>query len=139
MDRNQIDGKRERFRKLSRAITLESVVNTMEKVPRESFVPSDSRHMAYLDIPLSIGEGQTISQPYIVPLTAQALEFSPSDRVLEIGTGSGYQTAILSMLTPKGRIVTMERLLTLAHKARGLLRELGYYNVVVKQAGTSLG
>ena len=64
MDRNQIDGKRELFRKLSREITSESVVNAMEKVPRESFVPSDSRHMAYLDIPLSIGEGQIISQPY---------------------------------------------------------------------------
>ena len=139
MDRNQIDGKRELFRKLSRGIASESVVNAMEKVPRESFVPSDSRHMAYLDGPLSIGEGQTISQPYIVALMTQALELSPSDRVLEIGTGSGYQTAILSMLTPKGRVVTMERVPALTHKARGLLQELRYYNVVVKQAGTSLG
>jgi protein-L-isoaspartate(D-aspartate) O-methyltransferase len=111
----------------------------MEQVPRELFVPSESRHMAYLDLPLSIGEGQTISQPYIVAMMTEALELSPGDRVLEIGTGSGYQTAILSVLTPKGRVVTMERVPALAHKARGLLHELGYHNVFVKQAAALLG
>lgn len=111
----------------------------MEEVPRELFVPPDSRHMAYLDLPLSIGEGQTISQPYIVAMMTEALELSAGDRVLEIGTGSGYQTSILSVLTPRGRVVTMERVPALAQKARTLLQELGYHNVVVKLAGPSLG
>ena len=122
-----------------RDISTESVVRAMEQIPRESFVPPDSRHLAYVDFPLSIGEGQTISQPSIVAMMTEALELSDDDRVLEIGTGSGYQTAILSVLTPKGRVVTMERVPALAHKARGLLQELGYHNVIVKQAAALLG
>lgn len=139
MDRNEIDGKRELFRKLFRDISSESVVCAMEKVPREMFVPPGSRHMAYLDQPLSIGEGQTISQPYIVAMMTEALELSGSGRILEIGTGSGYQTAILSALTPTGRVITVERVPDLAQTARRRLQEMGYHNVTVKQAGTSLG
>ncbi len=111
----------------------------MEQVPRELFVPQDSRHMAYLDLPLSIGEGQTISQPYIVAMMTEAMELSGGDRVLEIGTGSGYQTAILSALTPRGRVVSMERVPALMQQARQRLQELGYRNVEVQQAGSSLG
>ena len=111
----------------------------MEQVPRELFVPPDSRHMAYRDVPLSIGEGQTISQPYVVAMMTEAMELSSGDRVLEVGTGSGYQTAILSALTPDGRVVSVERIPVLARQACKRLQELGYRNVVVEQAGLSLG
>ena len=139
MDRSQVDSKRELFRKLLRNISSETVIRAMEQVPRERFVPQDSRHMAYLDLPLSIGEGQTISQPYIVAMMTEAMELSGGDRVLEIGTGSGYQTAILSALTPRGRVVSMERVPALMQQARQRLQELGYRNVEVQQAGSSLG
>ena len=139
MDRSQVDPKRELFRKLLRNISSETVIRAMEQVPRERFVPQDSRHMAYLDLPLSIGEGQTISQPYIVAMMTEAMELSAGDRVLEIGTGSGYQTAILSALTPRGRVVTMERVPALMQQARQRLEELGYRNVEVQLAGSSLG
>jgi len=124
---------------LLRNISSETVIRAMEQVPRERFVPQDSRHMAYLDLPLSIGEGQTISQPYIVAMMTEAMELSGGDRVLEIGTGSGYQTAILSALTPRGRVVTMERVPALMQQARQRLEELGYRNVEVQLAGSSLG
>jgi len=139
MDRSQVDPKRELFRKLLRGIPSETVIRAMEQVPRELFVPQDSRHMAYLDLPLSIGEGQTISQPYVVAMMTEAMELSGGDRVLEIGTGSGYQTAILSALTPRGRVVSMERVPALMQQARQRLQELGYRNVEVQQAGSSLG
>jgi len=139
MDRSQVDSKRELFRKLLRNISSETVIRAMEQVPRERFVPQDSRHMAYLDLPLSIGEGQTISQPYIVAMMTEAMELSGGDRVLEIGTGSGYQTAILSALTPRGRVVSMERVPALMQQARQRLQELGYRNVEVQLAGSSLG
>ncbi len=122
-----------------RNIPSETVIRAMEQVPRDLFVPQDSRHMAYLDLPLSIGEEQTISQPYIVAMMTEALELSGGDRVLEIGTGSGYQTAILSALTPRGRVVSMERVPALMQQARQRLQELGYRNVEVQQAGSSLG
>ena len=139
MDRRQVNPKRELFRKLLRNIPSETVIGAMEQVPRELFVPQDSRHMAYLDLPLSIGEGQTISQPYVVAMMTEAMELSGGDRVLEIGTGSGYQTAILSALTPRGRVVSMERVPALMQQARQRLQELGYRNVEVQQAGSSLG
>ena len=139
MDRRRVDPKRELFRKLLRNIPSETVIRAMEQVPRDLFVPQDSRHMAYLDLPLSIGEEQTISQPYIVAMMTEALELSGGDRVLEIGTGSGYQTAILSALTPRGRVVSMERVPALMQQARQRLQELGYRNVEVQQAGSSLG
>ena len=139
MDRRQVDSKRELFRKSLLNIPSKTVIRAMEQVPRDLFVPQDSRHMAYLDVPLSIGEEQTISQPYIVAMMTEALELSGGDRVLEIGTGSGYQTAILSALTPRGRVVSMERVPALMQQARQRLQELGYRNVEVRQAGSSLG
>ncbi len=139
MDRSQVNPKRELFRKLLRNIPSETVIRAMEDVPRELFVPQESRYMAYLDLPLSIGEGQTISQPYIVAMMTEAMELSGGDRVLEIGTGSGYQTAILSTLTPRGRVVSMERVPALTQQASQRLQELGYRNVEVQQAGSSLG
>ncbi len=103
------------------------VLSALEKVPRHLFVLPEDIPWAYEDRPLSIGFGQTISQPYIVALSTEALELSPEDRVLEIGTGSGYQTAILAELAKE--VFTVERLPELSWEARERLRRLGYGNV----------
>lgn len=124
---------------LRREVKDERVIQAIERLPRELFVPLAYRSQAYEDIPLPIGAGQTISQPYIVALMTSALELQDTDKVLELGTGSGYQAAILCELVPKGRVITMERIPTLAHSARQLLRGLGYKNVEVKLAGQTLG
>ena len=139
MDSNQVKAKRDLFSHLSRDIRAESVVKAMAQVPRELFVPLQSRHMAYLDLPLSIGEGQTISQPYIVAMMTELMELRGGERVLEVGCGSGYQAAILSVSTPRGRVVTVERVPSLAERARKLLQQLGYQNVDVVYAGATLG
>lgn len=107
----------------------DAVLNAMRKVPRELFVPAESRHLAYEDIPLPIGYGQTISQPLIVALMTHALDLLPTDKVLEIGTGSGYQAAILANLARK--VVSVERIQVLADSARTILAELGYTNVEI--------
>jgi protein-L-isoaspartate(D-aspartate) O-methyltransferase len=113
------------------------VLRAFSRVPRELFVPLEARDFAYDDRPLGIGHGQTISQPYIVALMSQSLELTGREKVLEIGTGSGYQAAILSQLA---RIVySTERIPELAESARGLLKELGYANVEIKVAATELG
>jgi protein-L-isoaspartate(D-aspartate) O-methyltransferase len=139
MDKNLIRSRKNLFSSLWRNVRAESVIRAMERVPRELFVPPESRHMSYLDTPLSIGEGQTISQPYIVALMAAALGLRGWDRVLEVGTGSGYQAAILSLLVPEGRVVSVELVPILAERARSLLRELGYDNVEVQAAGPTMG
>ncbi len=139
MDKNLIKSRKSLFSSLWRNVRAESVIRAMERVPRERFVPPESRHMAYLDTPLSIGEGQTISQPYIVALMAAALGLRGRDRVLEVGTGSGYQAAILSLLVPQGRVVSVELIPVLAERARCLLREMGYGNVEVQEAGPTMG
>lgn len=139
MDKDMVKAKQELFHSLRRAIRAESVLQAMEKVPRELFVPVESRHMAYLDLPLSIGEGQTISQPYMVALMTSALELQGNERVLEVGTGSGYQAAVLSLLVSHGHIITVERMPVLGEHARALLQELGYHNVEVELAGPTLG
>ena len=95
--------------------------------------------MAYMDLPLGIGEGQTISQPHIVALMTGTLELRGHEKVLEVGTGSGYQAAILSLLLPLGRVVTVELVPVLAERARGLLKALAYHNVEVDLAGPELG
>ncbi|MBI1987718.1 MAG: protein-L-isoaspartate(D-aspartate) O-methyltransferase [Nitrospinae bacterium] len=120
-----------------RGIKDSRVLNAMEEVPRHCFVPPDYRHAAYQDSPLPIGEGQTISQPYMVALMTQALQPQPWEKVLEIGTGSGYQAAILSRLAY--RIYTVERFPPLAQRAQETLRELGFNNVEVIIANGSLG
>jgi protein-L-isoaspartate(D-aspartate) O-methyltransferase len=113
------------------------VLRAFSKVRRELFVPLEARDFAYDDRPQGIGHGQTISQPYIVALMSQSLELTGREKVLEIGTGSGYQAAILSQLA---RIVySTERIPELAESARTLLKELGYDNVEIKLAGTELG
>jgi protein-L-isoaspartate(D-aspartate) O-methyltransferase len=102
----------------------------MLKVDRHEFVPEEARHLAYSDRPLPIGEGQTISQPYIVALMTELLELKKGDRVLEIGTGSGYQAAILAELAD--HLYTIEIIESLGRSAEGLLRKLGYKNITVK-------
>ena len=119
----------------ARGVTDEPVLAAMERVPRHEFAPERYRDQAYQDHPLPIGEGQTISQPYIVALMLEALELLPTDRVLEIGTGSGYVTALLAELT--GQVISIERHESLAESARRLLADLGYSNArVVTGDGT---
>ncbi len=113
-----------------RDITDPRVLAAMEKVPRHLFVPENVRHQAYGDHPVPIGHGQTISQPYIVAFMTQALDVKREHRVLEIGTGSGYQAAILGELA--GEVYTMEIIEPLAQSARETLERLGYENVHVR-------
>ncbi len=115
----------------------ERVLMAMARVPRECFVPPEERHLAYEDRPLPIGLGQTISQPFIVALMTQALELTGSEKVLEIGTGSGYQAAILAELARL--VITVERLPALAEASKKVLDSLDYTNIVVCLAGETLG
>lgn len=115
----------------------ERVLVTMASVPREKFVSDDLRAFAYENRPLPIGHGQTISQPLIVAMMTEALELKGDEKVLELGTGSGYQAAILAELT--ARVVTVERIAPLAEQATAVLAELGYDNVQVHLAGDTLG
>jgi protein-L-isoaspartate(D-aspartate) O-methyltransferase len=114
----------------SRGIHDERVLAAMSKVPREEFVPADERAAAYTDNPLPIGHDQTISQPYIVAFMTEQLHPKPSDRVLEIGTGSGYQAAILAELVAD--VCTIEIAEPLARSAEATLVRLGYKNVRMK-------
>lgn len=112
---------------VSRGIRDEKVLEAFRKVPRHRFVPPAEQHLAYRDHPLGIGQGQTISQPYIVALMTEALGLRGGEKVLEIGTGSGYQAAILAEIA--GTVFTMERLPELIQKAKKALEELGYTNI----------
>jgi protein-L-isoaspartate(D-aspartate) O-methyltransferase len=120
-----------------RGIEDERVLAAMASVPRERFVGEDDRRRAYRDGALRIGEGQTISQPWIVARMAALLELKGPERVLEVGTGSGYGAAVLSLLCD--RVVSVERHPILAQRARALLAELGYANVEVLEGDGSLG
>lgn len=113
------------------------VLNVFREMPRHRFVDPDMCQDAYGDFPLSIGKGQTISQPYIVALMVQLLDVRKTDRVLEIGTGSGYETAILAELG--GEIFSVERIEGLAVKAGKILEELGYKNIKIKAGDGTLG
>jgi protein-L-isoaspartate(D-aspartate) O-methyltransferase len=114
-----------------------AVLEAMRIVPREAFVPTDKAQLAYADSPLPIGHGQTISQPYIVAMMTQALELASQERVLEIGTGSGYAAAILSRIARQ--VFTVERHAELAHEAEIRFRELGYDNIHVHIGDGTLG
>ena len=120
-----------------RGILDPAVVAGMRKVPRELFVARDRAHRAYDDTPLPIGEGQTISQPYIVAAMTEALQLRPRDRVLEIGTGSGYAAAVLAVIAAE--VYTVECLERLAESARRRIEELGFANVHVRHGDGSLG
>jgi protein-L-isoaspartate(D-aspartate) O-methyltransferase len=118
-------------------INDKAVLAAMAEIPREEFVPPDMRTLAYEDGPLSIGQGQTISQPYIVAYMAQVLGLKRTDRVLEIGTGSGYAAAVVSRIAAE--VHSIERLAQLAESARLRLQVLGYLNVHVHVGDGSLG
>jgi protein-L-isoaspartate(D-aspartate) O-methyltransferase len=120
-----------------RGIDDERVLAAMAEVPRERFVPPEHRRRAYRDGALRIGEGQTISQPWIVACMAQVLELQGDERVLEVGTGSGYSAAVLSRLCRE--VVTIERFESLAREAHARLAELGYDNVEVRHGDGTLG
>ena len=125
------------IQKLAARISDRRVLDAMDAVPRERFVPPAIRSFAYDDSALPIAAGQTISQPTIVALTLEAMEIGRFDRVLEVGTGSGYQAALLGELARE--VVTVERVPELARSAKALLAELGYGNVRVETAGARLG
>jgi len=119
----------------ARGVSDERVLSAMREIPRHLFVPEPYRSAAYQDSPLPIGQGQTISQPYIVAKMTELLQISPEDRVLEIGTGSGYQAAILGKLARE--VITLERIPEVAEVAMKNLERLGFSNVrVVVTDGT---
>jgi len=120
-----------------RGISDERVLDAMGRVPRELFLPEDLRHLAYEDGALPIGFGQTMSQPFIVGTICALLELEGDERVLDVGTGSGYQAAVLAELAAE--VVTIERVPELAERARGALAEAGYERVEVHVGDGSLG
>jgi len=124
---------------LGRDHLSEPVAVAMAKVPRHEFVPEELRGNAYANHPLPIGHGQTISQPTIVALMTDLLALSPEDNVLEVGTGSGYQAAVLSEVVTGGQVFTIEIVSELARSARKRLANLGYRNVVVHSGDGYLG
>lgn len=137
---DSIENKRERMleRHLkARGIEDAAVLQAMREVPREAFLPEEMREVAYQDAPLPIGEGQTISQPYIVALMTQLLEPHRSDRVLEVGTGSGYAAAVLSRIVKM--VYTVERHPSLVHGAQAVFDRLGYDNIRVRQGDGRFG
>lgn len=122
---------------IARGVTDARVLGAMTRVPRHEFVPADQRASAYVDGPLPIGHGQTISQPFVVAFMTACLDPKPGDRVLEIGTGSGYQAAVLSGLVAE--VYSIEVIEPLARRARADLKRLGYGNVTVRAGDGYLG
>jgi len=120
-----------------RGIRNHRVLEAMRRVPRHLFVEEALQEQAYSDYPLPIGEKQTISQPYIVALMSEVLELKGDEKILEIGTGSGYQAAILAELAD--RVFSVERFPPLAYRASQILKKLGYQNILIRVADGSLG
>ena len=140
IEQEDYDSERERMVRTqieARGVRDRRVLEAMRAVPRHLFIPGHTIGSAYRDSPLPIGQGQTISQPYIVALMTELLELRGKEKVLEIGTGSGYQAAILSQLA--GRVISVERIPQLAQEAADLLARLGYENVHVKVGDGTLG
>jgi protein-L-isoaspartate(D-aspartate) O-methyltransferase len=121
----------------ARGVHDERVLEAMRKVPRHLFVDEALREQAYSDHPLPIAENQTISQPYIVGLMTESLELKGEEKVLEIGTGSGYQSAILAELAD--RVFSIERYPDLGYRANSILNKLGYKNIIIRVGDGSLG
>lgn len=122
---------------IARGIKDKRLINILYKIERHRFVPQSFRDSSYGDFPLPIGEGQTISQPYMVALMTECLSLKGEEKILEIGTGSGYQTAILAELAKE--VYSIERIESLAKRAENLLRELGYSNIKIKSGDGTLG
>ncbi len=129
--------KRSLFKKLASEVSDRRVLDAMRRVPRERFVTAATADLAYQDIALPIAAGQTISQPTIVAIMVSELELRRSDKVLEVGAGSGYQAAVLAELARE--VITLERILELAERAANTLAALKYRNVRVEIAGPRLG
>jgi protein-L-isoaspartate(D-aspartate) O-methyltransferase len=121
----------------ARGVSAPRVLAAMQKVPRHRFIPATLWEQAYNDYPLPIGEDQTISQPYIVALMTEMLELQATDKVLEIGTGSGYQAAILAELA--AQVFTIDRVAVLLERAEQILTSLGYVNIKTKVGDGTLG
>lgn len=139
-EKNNFAKKREKMVKKqlkSRGIDDENVIRAFKEVPREKFVPDHLKEYSYQDGPLPIGDNQTISQPYIVAEMVQALQLTREDVVLEIGTGSGYEAAILSKIAE--HVYSVERIQSLADKAKMILDELNYQNITIEIGDGSLG
>jgi len=122
---------------ISRGVKNKEVIRAMLKVPRHRFVPEEFIEKAYDDMALPIGEGQTISQPYMVAIMTELLEPEYKNKVLEIGTGSGYQAAVLAEIVKE--VYTVERLASLSERAKQRVRELGYENIFFKVGDGTLG
>lgn len=122
---------------LARNIRDSRVIKAMSEIPRHLFVPEALRDQAYSDYPLNIGEGQTISQPFIVAMMSELLELKGTERVLEIGTGSGYQAAVLALLCK--HVYTIERIRSLANKARRVLYDIGIMNFTLRIGDGTMG
>lgn len=140
MGENNFAEKREQMVKkqlIRRGIEDKKVLDAFREVPRDKFVPDHVKEYSYHDGPLPIGKDQTISQPYIVAEMVEALELEKEDIVLEIGTGSGYEAAILSRIAKE--VYTVERFQTLADKAKSILDDLGYKNINIKVGDGTLG
>jgi len=120
-------------------LSTPSVIRAMESIPREIFVPPDKRGFSYVDKPLEIGQGQTISAPHMVALMAEALDVHIGHKILEIGTGSGYHSAVISRIIGDGHIYTIERHKTLVDQAKKNLAKAGIHNVTVFQGDGSMG
>lgn len=123
--------------RLRAEIRDERVLSILSRLPREKFIPPENQHLAYEDIPLPIGYNQTISQPFIITLMTSALELKGMEKVLEVGTGSGYQAAVLAELA--GRVITVERVPELMESARQTLDSLGCKNIESHFSGEALG
>jgi len=135
--KDYVTARAELINHLNAEIKDKRVLAAISHIPREQFIPEENRHLAYEDGPLPIGWEQTISQPYIIALMTKALELTGNEKVLEIGTGSGYQTAILAELAK--RIISVERVPALAKSARRVLDSLGYKNIEIHVAKETLG
>jgi protein-L-isoaspartate(D-aspartate) O-methyltransferase len=122
---------------LSSSIRDKRVLEVMAALPRELFVPEKDRKLTYTDQPLAIDAGQTVSQPYITAYMTESLELKGPEKVLEIGTGSGYQTAVLAGLA--SRVISVERIPSLMKSAQALLKKLGYKNIEIHEAREELG
>lgn len=122
---------------IPRGISSQRILDTFLKVERHKFLAEEFRSNSYSDFPISIGEGQTISQPFIVALMTESLKLTGTEKILEIGTGSGYQTAILAELAKE--VYSIERSNNLAQKASLLLHSLGYKNIYIKTGDGTLG
>jgi len=122
---------------IPRGISDPRVLEAFSRVERHRFIPEEFRQSSYADYPVPIGEGQTISQPFIVALMTQSLRVGPEDKILEIGTGSGYQAAVLAELAKE--VYSVERIESLAKKAQGAFKDLGYANIRTKVDDGTLG